>query len=94
MLYNEIQIFSKRRTIFKKTSIIDADENRNNNNNDYLNKLSIMNNNNIVSKGTKINLQNIYRAESLAEMDGKFNTYKQIYDFVKDFSYNQTSPLV
>ena len=53
-----------------------------------------MNNNNIVSKGAKINLQNIYRAESLAEMDGKFNTYKQINDFMRDYSYNQTSPLV
>ena len=69
----------------------DVDANRNNNTNDYLNKSTIMSNNNIVSKGSKFNLKNVYGAESLAEMDGKFNTYKQINNFMRDYSYNQNN---
>ena len=47
-----------------------------------------MSNNNIVSKGSKFDLLNKYGADSLAEMDGMFNTYKQINHFMRDYSYN------
>lgn len=67
----------------------DADVIRNYNTNDYFNKLTIMSNNNILNKGAKFNLQNIYGAESLDEMDGKLKTYKQINNFMRDYSYNQ-----
>ena len=50
-----------------------------------------MANNNIVSKGIKFNLQNICGTESLAEMDGKFHTYKQINNFMRGYSYNQNN---
>ena len=67
----------------------DADVIRNYNTNDYFNKLTIMSNNNILNKGAKFNLQNIYGGESLDEMDGKLKTYKQINNFMRDYSYNQ-----
>ena len=47
-----------------------------------------MSNNNIISKGSKFNLIKLYGAESLPEMDGKFRTYKEINNFMKDYSYN------
>ena len=37
-----------------------------------------MSDNNIINKGAKFNLQNVYGAESLDEMDSKFKTYKEI----------------
>ena len=55
-----------------------ADVIRNYNTNDCFNKLSIMSDNNIINKGAKFNLQNVYGAESLDEMDSKFKTYKEI----------------
>ena len=52
------------------------------------NKLTIMFNNNIISKGSKFNLIKLYGAESLPEMDGKCHTYKEINNFMRDYSYN------
>jgi len=52
-----------------------------------------MSNNNIISKGSKLNLIKLYGVEWLPEMGGKFRTYKQITNFMKDYSYNNNKSI-